>query len=242
MNKIIFTNDRLLMSVVGPSGSGKSRLIFKMLASPTTFKPTLGKIYYFYKEYQPLFKEMQDKIEDIEFLPCLEFEMIKNLENCLLVFDDSCKEIYQEKEFVKLAVSGRHKKVNCIFVKHNLFHQSKWSRTFDLNTTHIVLFKSPRDVQQIDVFGRQLNNTEFIRDCYKKATSEPFGHFMIDFDPRTSDSLRYCSNIVEPGPTEFYIPSSLAKETPLTKEREKLAYTEALAEKQEKQTFAKNFA
>ena len=45
-----------------------------------------------------------------------------------------------------------------------------------------------------------------------------------------------------PGPTDFYIPSSLAKETPLTNEREKLAYTEALAEKQEKQTFAKNFA
>ena len=168
MNKIIFTNDRLFMSVVGPSGSSKTRLIFKMLASPTTFKPTLGKIYYFYKEYQPLFKEMQGKIEDKEFLPCLEFEMIKNLENCLLVFDDSCEEIYQEKEFVKLAVSGWHKKVNCIFVKHNLFHQSKWSRTIDLNTTHIILFKSPRDVQQIDVFGRQLNNTEFIRDCYKR--------------------------------------------------------------------------
>ena len=176
MNKIIFTNDRLFMSVVGPSGSGNTRLIFKMLASPTTFKPAFGKIYYFYKEYQSLFKEMQDKIEDIEILPCLEFEMIKNLENCLLVFDDSCEEIYQKKEFVKLAVSGRHKKVNCIFVKHNLFHQSKWSRTIDLNTTHIILFKSPRDVQQIDVFGRQLNNTEIIRDCYKKATNEPFGH------------------------------------------------------------------
>ena len=33
--------------------------------------PTLGKIYYFYKEYQPLFKEIKDKIEGIEFLPCL---------------------------------------------------------------------------------------------------------------------------------------------------------------------------
>ena len=59
------------MSVVGPNGSGKTRPIFKMLASPTTFKPTLGKIYYCYKEYQPLFKEIQDMIEDIEFLPCL---------------------------------------------------------------------------------------------------------------------------------------------------------------------------
>ena len=66
---------------------------------------------------------------------------------------------------------------------------------------------------------------------------------MIDFDPRTSDSLRYCFNIVGPRPTDFLIPPSLAKETPLTNEREKLAYnTEALVEKQEKQTFAKNFA
>ena len=86
------------MSVVGPSGSGKTRLIFKMLASPTTFKPTLGKIYYFNKEYQHLFKEMQDKIEDIGFLPCLEFEMIINLENCSLVLD-SCEEIYQKKHY-----------------------------------------------------------------------------------------------------------------------------------------------
>ena len=46
---------------------------------------------------------------NIEFVPCLDFSMIKNLEDCLLVFDDSCEEIYQEKEFVKLAVAGRHK-------------------------------------------------------------------------------------------------------------------------------------
>ena len=240
MNKIIFTNDRLFMSIVGPSGSGKSRLIFSMLASSTTFEPPADKIYYFYKDHQPLFKEMEEKL-NIEFLSCLNIQMIKGLENCMLVFDDSCEEIYQEKEFVKLAVSGRHKKVNCIFVKHNLFHQSKWSRTIDLNTTHIILFKSPRDTQQIDVFGRQLNNTELIRDCYKKATSEPYGHFMIDFDPRTSDSLRFCSNIVGPGPTIFYLPPSLAKETPLTNEREKTAFAAAMARRKESETLFKNF-
>ena len=121
------------MSLVGPGGSGKTRLIFAMLASPTTFYPPITKTYYFYKEYQPLFEEMSKKL-DIEFIPCLDFEMIKKLQNCLLVFDDSCEEIYQEKEFVKIAVAGRHKKIHCIFVKHNLFHQSKWSRTIDLNT------------------------------------------------------------------------------------------------------------
>ena len=33
MNKIIFTSDRLFMSVVGPGGSWKTRLIFSMLPS-----------------------------------------------------------------------------------------------------------------------------------------------------------------------------------------------------------------
>ena len=233
MNKIIFTNDRLFMSLVGPGGSGKTRLIFSMLASPTTFSPNIVKTYYFYQEYQPLFKEMASKL-NIEFIPCLDFEMIKKLENCLLVFDDSCEEIYQEKEFVKIAVAGRHKKIHCIFVKHNLFHQSKWSRTIDLNTTHIILFKSPRDVQQINHFGRQLNKSEFIRDSYQKATSIPYGHFMIDFDPKTSEPLRYCSNITGPGPTIFYLQSSQAKETLLTNEREKRAYTEAMAKEKER--------
>ena len=86
MNKIIFTSDRLFMSVVGPGGSGKTRLISSMLASET-FHPAFAKSYCFYKEYQPLFTEMAQKL-NIEFVPCLEFEMIKDLKNCLLVFDD----------------------------------------------------------------------------------------------------------------------------------------------------------
>ena len=161
--------------------------------------------------------------------------MIKNLENCLLVFDDSCEEIYQEQAFVKLAVAGRHRKLHCIFVKHNLFHQSKWSRTIDLNITHVILFKSPRDLQQIDHFGRQLKQLDFIREAYQRATTRPFGHLLIDFDPKRSDVLRFCSNIVAPQPTTFYIPSSTAKETLLTNEREKIAYTEALARKQKEE-------
>ena len=65
---------------------------------------------------------------------------------------------------------------------------------------------------------------------------------MIEFDPRTSGSLRYCSNIGDPGPTDFNIPPSLAEETPLTNELKKVAFTEALAEKQEMETIGKSFA
>ena len=56
---------------------------------------------------------------------------------------------------------------------------------------------------------------------------EPFGHLLIDLDPKTSGCLRYCSNIVEPGPSIFYILSDKAVTTPLNNERKKIIYTEA---------------
>ena len=92
-----------------------------------------------------------------------------------------------------------------------------------------VLLNSARDEQQVERFGRQLKKVEFIRDSHKKATTEPYCLFMIDLDPKTSDSFRFCFKIVGLGATIFYVPSNLAKETPLTNEREKLADTEALA-------------
>ena len=69
------------------------------------------------------------------------FESLRNLENVLLVFDDSWEEIYNDKEYVRLATAGRHRGIDVIYVKHNLFQQSRWLRTMDLNTSHIILFK-----------------------------------------------------------------------------------------------------
>ena len=91
-----------------------------------------------------------------------------------------------------------------IYVKHNLFKQSKWFRTIDRNTTHIVLFKLPRYVQQISLTGRQLNNTQFLGECYELATKQPFGQLLINLDPKTADALRYSSKIVPPGHSIFY--------------------------------------
>ena len=58
---------------------------------------------------------------DIEFIQLSSFEEVNNLRDCLAVFDDTCKEIFKEKGFVKLITAGRHKNVHVIYVKHNLF-------------------------------------------------------------------------------------------------------------------------
>ena len=123
------------------------------------------------------------------------------------------------------------KKISVIYVKHNLFQQRKWSRTIDLNTTHFILFKSLRDIQQKSYIGKQLNNTNFLKDSYDLATKQPFGHLLIDLDPKTTGSLRYCSNIVPVGHTRiFYLPSSKAVITHLTNERERDMYAETNAQ------------
>ena len=62
------------------------------------------------------------------------------------------------------------------------------------------------------------------------ATKEPFGHLLIDLDPKTSDYLRYYSNTTEQGPIVVYLASDKVKTTLLNNEREKVFYTEANGE------------
>ena len=54
MNKIISTKERVFISLVEPSGSGKSQLIHDWLVFGT-FQPEFDKIYCFYQHYQSLY-------------------------------------------------------------------------------------------------------------------------------------------------------------------------------------------
>ena len=211
MNKIISTQDRVFLANVGPSGSGKTELFFKKLSGNlTTLRFYTEKCNKHTSNWAELFIKKYANVN-----------ILNNLENCLLIIDDSCEEIYNDKEFVKVATAGRHKNINPIYIKHNIYQQSKWSRTIDLNTSQKILFKSARDFQQIEFLGKQLNLVNFLKHCCQLATEEPFEHLLIDLDPKTSDCLRYCSNITEPGPTVLYLPSDKAETTPLNNEREK---------------------
>ena len=93
---------------------------------------------------------MQKEIDHLEFVQGVDFEFInplkKNGTEHLLSFDDSCAGICNSKEFVDIATAGRHRGFSTIYIKHNLFYQSKLGRDVELQNTHIVLFKSPRDL------------------------------------------------------------------------------------------------
>ena len=55
-----------------------------------------------------------------KFLKFNGFDSVRNLDKMLLVFDDSCEVIYNDKELVRLAKAGRHRGIDKTYVKHNL--------------------------------------------------------------------------------------------------------------------------
>ena len=171
---------------------------------------------------------MQKEIENLEFVQGVNFEFVDSLKNNgtknLLIFDDSCEEICNSKTFVDIATAGRHRGLSTIYIKHNLFHKSKLGRDVELQNTHIVLFKSPRDVMQVNTLSTQLGFGSELVDWYRDATSVPFGHLLIDLSPRTENRLRYCTNSGSV-PSKFYIPERLKHLRSLDDEHTKSLYT-----------------
>ena len=111
-----------------------------------------------------------------------------------------------------------------MYIEHNLFHQSKLGRDVELQNSHIVLFKSPRDVMQLTTLSTQLGLGSELVDWYRDATSAPFGHLLIELSPRTDDRLRYCTNTGSI-PSKFYIPERLKQSKFLDAEHTKLLYS-----------------
>ena len=208
MKKLISTKSRVFISLVGPFGTGKSQHVYNWLKIGT-FKPKFDKIYFFYQHYQPLYDVMQKEIKNLEFVQGVSFEFIDSFKNngtkYLLIFDDSCEEICNSKALVGIATAGRHRGLSTIYIKHNLFHQSKLGRDVELQNTHIVHFKSPRDVMQVITLSTQLGLGSEPIDWYRHATSVPFDHFLIDLSPWTDDRLHYCINKGSV-PSKFYSP------------------------------------
>ena len=117
MKKLISTKNRVFISLVGPGESRKSQLIYQWLKKDT-FQPKFDKILFFYQLFQPLYDVMLKEIENIEFVQGVNFDSIDSLENIgtkyLLIFDVSCQEICNSREFEKIAVAGRHRGLSTI--------------------------------------------------------------------------------------------------------------------------------
>ena len=200
------------ISLSGISGAGKTFWVRRLIQNlDLMFEPCPVKVMYAYNVWQNIFSEMEKEHDFINFVEGLPTE--NDLENLLdnnpqcLILDDMMLECLNNARIERLFTQGsHHRNLTVIFLNQNAFCQGKNARNINLNTHHMILFKNPRDTQQIKLLGRQLGFGKCLEEAYVDALSEKYGYLCIDMSPHSEDLHRMRTNIFPSEDTVVYIP------------------------------------
>ena len=200
------------MVLAGPSGSGKTFWVKRLLENRSTWiQPPPERIIWLYSEWQPLYDDMKKTIPNIEFYKGLPPDMdeegfldpdVRNL----MVMDDLMLQSTKDTRVSDLFTKGsHHRNLSVICLLQNLFYHGKENRTMSLNSHYLVLFKNPRDQQQISVLGRQMypGKSQHFLLQYKEATQRPYGYLLVDLKTSTKEKDRLKPNAFEVSPSEM---------------------------------------
>ncbi len=202
------------MMIAGPTQSGKTQWVYKLLNNDM-FKKPVSSILYCYGVHQPLYDEMQNtfknKIEFNEGMPSEELIRSKNNGDFhIIVLDDLMERIVRDLSTQMLFTKFcHHYNFTTIFITQNIFEQGRCARTIALNTHILVLFANKRDESQIRLLAKQqapMRNKSFL-EAYEDATKLPYGYLVVDCAPSTPSTLKWRTNIFpdDEGPEICYI-------------------------------------
>ena len=79
----------------------------------------------------------------------------------------------------------------------------------NLNTHYLVLFKNPRDANQVATLARQMypGKSKFVLEAFEDATKEPYGYLLIDLKPETDERYRIRTNVFPDDERQYaYVP------------------------------------
>ena len=194
--------------ISGPSGSGKSSLLFNILKNINImFNKPVNKIYYFYSVWQDLFNEnTSDKIQYIQKIPDEKFiNEISDGHHKILIIDDLQISALNNDFIANLFTrESHHRNLSIFLILQNLFHQGKYARDISLNNHYFILFRNPRDKNQIKILGNQLGIKEKLERAYNMATERPYSYLMVDLSPRSESQYMLSGNILPDEYTVIY--------------------------------------
>ena len=189
----------------GPTGSGKSELIKKLVLNAFQMvEPPPSKIVWYYAEYQDKLNRKLGHMIDFRE-GCPDMSEFNDNTPTLIIIDDLMSEC--GVEITKIFTKGsHHRNISVIFMMQNFFHQAKEIRTITLNAHYIILFKNPRDRLQVKTLARQMYDGDAIamQQAFSAATERPHGYLLIDLKQDTLDHLRLRSKIIPGEPLEIY--------------------------------------
>ena len=131
----------------------------------------------------------------------------------ILIIDDLMSEICNSDKLSNLFTRGSHHlNISIFFLTQNLFLKSKCSRTLNLNSHYLIIFKNPRDATSIRHIAQQVfpSNSRFLQSAYENAISEPYGYILLDFKTQ-DDNLRVRTQILPNEPQFVYTPTKKYK-------------------------------
>lgn len=195
------------MIVCGPSGSGKTTVVHTMLRRQAElYSLPPGENILCYNIYQDYYDEMKDVITHFhQGLPSREYieDLADRSSNITIICDDLGEQV--EKSHVEFfTVLSHHLGANIIFLNHSLYDSSNPNvRKMSNNAKYIVVFKSPRNAQQLSILFRQGDPAVWraVEKIYQEACARPFGYLFIDYTQQCHDDNRYRSNVFEASET-----------------------------------------
>ena len=191
--------------IVGPTQSGKSNFVEKLLQSTLIKYPSrkAKRIHLFYTQWQPLYDRLRDThgncISFTQGLPDVDenLESIDVNVNNLWVLDDLMDEAIQSPVISQLFTRGRHRNLSVVLLLQNMFPKGKFNTNISRNALYKVLFRSPGDRKQIDIMAEQTfakDRGNFMR-AYIRETEKPFGYIILDNHPRTTNENQVVANV-----------------------------------------------
>jgi hypothetical protein len=204
------------MMVAGPTNSGKTQWVKKLLMNGMFTEP-IESVLYCYGVYQEIYAELVSELGKKgcpvhlnEGLPSV--DMLKEKADGkfhVIILDDLMEYIindnFAQAMFTKYC---HHFHMTTIFITQNIFAQGRCARTIALNTHILVLFANRRDASQIRTLARQQcpTNAKACIEAYEEAVAKPYGYFIIDCSPGGEKLFRWRTNIFpDEKPTLCYI-------------------------------------
>lgn len=193
--------------VAGPTQSGKTSWVVKLLEEKQfLFSESPQNVVWCYGVWQSSYDEMGHLVNKwVEGLP--KMEDFDPAVNNLVIIDDLMAET--DQRITHLFTKGsHHHNVSIIYLVQNLFHKGKEHRTISLNAHYLVIFKNPRDANQISHLAKQMypGKIKFLQDAFRDATSTPYGYLLLDLKQTTPDDLRVRTHIFQAEYINVYLP------------------------------------